>query len=161
MEIFLILINIVLFSSDNIILENRKEVENNQTYYMLFLHRYKVGLGWALRLSGLQFQISKWTIWKRFCQNETKSDHGGFGGFKRALWTVKRRRITENKDQKRSAVKIIEIKSRESNVEKRFGWINKWIKLMWSTQYFGDQFKKLSVFEFMIGEQKCFLAQKS
>eukprot|EP00092_Neocalanus_flemingeri_P031382 GFUD01034085.1.p1 GENE.GFUD01034085.1~~GFUD01034085.1.p1 ORF type:complete len:382 (-),score=87.00 GFUD01034085.1:134-1279(-) len=40
MEVFLILINIVLFSSDNIILENRKEVENNQTYYMLFLHRY-------------------------------------------------------------------------------------------------------------------------
>eukprot|EP00092_Neocalanus_flemingeri_P037047 GFUD01040332.1.p1 GENE.GFUD01040332.1~~GFUD01040332.1.p1 ORF type:complete len:624 (-),score=130.43 GFUD01040332.1:77-1948(-) len=40
MEVFLILINIVLFSSDNIILENKKEVENNQTYYMLFLHRY-------------------------------------------------------------------------------------------------------------------------
>lgn len=40
MEVFLIMINIVLFSSDNIVLENRKEVENNQISYMLFLHRY-------------------------------------------------------------------------------------------------------------------------
>jgi len=40
MEVFLIMINIVLFSSDNVVLENRKEVENNQISYMLFLHRY-------------------------------------------------------------------------------------------------------------------------
>jgi len=40
MEIFLLLIHVVLFSSDNIKLQNRKEVENCQTYYMLFLHRY-------------------------------------------------------------------------------------------------------------------------
>jgi len=40
MEVFLILIMIVLFASDNIVLENRKEAENNQTAYMLLLHRY-------------------------------------------------------------------------------------------------------------------------
>merc|ERR1712013_62882 len=40
MEVFLIMINIVLFSSDNVVIENRKEVENNQIYYMLMLHRY-------------------------------------------------------------------------------------------------------------------------
>ena len=39
MEVFLIMINIVLFSSDNVVIENRKEVENNQIYYMLMLHR--------------------------------------------------------------------------------------------------------------------------
>ena len=43
MEVYLILIHIVLFSSDNIeagdILVNKKEVENIQTNYMLFLHR--------------------------------------------------------------------------------------------------------------------------
>ena len=40
MEVFLILIMIVLFASDNIVLENRKEAENNQTAYMLLLHRF-------------------------------------------------------------------------------------------------------------------------
>ena len=40
MEAYLILIHIVLFSSDNIQLENKAEVESCQTYYMLFLHRY-------------------------------------------------------------------------------------------------------------------------
>lgn len=40
MEVFLIMINIVLFASDNVVIENRKEVENNQIYYMLMLHRY-------------------------------------------------------------------------------------------------------------------------
>ena len=39
MEAYLILIHIVLFSSDNTHLENKAEVENYQTYYMLFLHR--------------------------------------------------------------------------------------------------------------------------
>merc|ERR1719431_448933 len=40
MEVFLIMINIVLFASDNVVIENRKEGENNQIYYMLMLHRY-------------------------------------------------------------------------------------------------------------------------
>ena len=39
MEAYLILIHIVLFSSDNTQLENQAEVEICQTYYMLFLHR--------------------------------------------------------------------------------------------------------------------------
>ena len=39
MEAYLILIHIVLFSSDNVTLEGRKAVENCQTHYMLFLHR--------------------------------------------------------------------------------------------------------------------------
>merc|ERR1719266_2402939 len=44
MEVFLILIHIVLFSSDNLdpfeSLLNKGEIENIQTEYMLFLHRY-------------------------------------------------------------------------------------------------------------------------
>ena len=40
MEAYLILIHIVLFSSDNTYLDNKAEVESCQTYYMLFLHRY-------------------------------------------------------------------------------------------------------------------------
>ena len=44
MEVFLILIHIVLFSSDNLEpdqeLDNKAEAENIQTNYMLFLHRY-------------------------------------------------------------------------------------------------------------------------
>ena len=43
MEVFLILIHIVLFSSDNLdpfeSLLNKGEIENIQTEYMLFLHR--------------------------------------------------------------------------------------------------------------------------
>ena len=43
MEVFLILIHIVLFSSDNIEnssqLDNKRDIENTQTSYMLFLHR--------------------------------------------------------------------------------------------------------------------------
>ena len=39
MEAYLILIHIVLFSSDNVTLEGRRAVENCQTHYMLFLHR--------------------------------------------------------------------------------------------------------------------------
>ena len=44
MEAYLILIHIVLFSSDNTHLDNKTEVENCQTYYMLFLHRYLTDL---------------------------------------------------------------------------------------------------------------------
>ena len=44
MEVFLILIHIVLFSSDNLEpgqeLDHKAEAENIQTNYMLFLHRY-------------------------------------------------------------------------------------------------------------------------
>lgn len=44
MEVFLILIHIVLFSSDNVDdktkLDNKREIENTQTSYMLFLHRF-------------------------------------------------------------------------------------------------------------------------
>jgi len=44
MEAYLILIHIVLFSSDNVTLEGRRAVENCQTHYMLFLHRYLTDL---------------------------------------------------------------------------------------------------------------------
>jgi len=44
MEAYLILIHIVLFSSDNTQLDNKAEVESCQTYYMLFLHRYLTDL---------------------------------------------------------------------------------------------------------------------
>ena len=47
MEAYLILIHIVLFSSDNTNLDNKAEVESCQTYYMLFLHRY-IMLWWIV-----------------------------------------------------------------------------------------------------------------
>jgi len=40
MEVFLIMINIVLFSPDTLELEGKKVVEENQVKNMLFLHRY-------------------------------------------------------------------------------------------------------------------------
>ena len=40
MEVYLIMINIVLFSSDNITLEKPAAVEAAQTYFMFFLHRW-------------------------------------------------------------------------------------------------------------------------
>ena len=44
MEVFLILIHIVLFSSDNLepfqSLTHKRDIENIQTEYMLFLHRW-------------------------------------------------------------------------------------------------------------------------
>ena len=47
MEVFLILIHIVLFSSDNLdpfqSLTHKREIENIQTEYMLFLHRWARG----------------------------------------------------------------------------------------------------------------------
>ena len=47
MEVFLILIHIVLFSSDNLdpfqSLTHKREIENIQTEYMLFLHRWAGG----------------------------------------------------------------------------------------------------------------------
>merc|ERR1719410_2355320 len=59
MEVFLILIHIVLFSSDNLEpgqeLDHKAEAENIQTNYMLFLHRYLTELfgrdGGRLKLS--------------------------------------------------------------------------------------------------------------
>ena len=45
MEVFLILIHIVLFSSDNLepfqSLTYKRDIENIQTEYMLFLHRWE------------------------------------------------------------------------------------------------------------------------
>ena len=47
MEVFLILIHIVLFSSDNLepfqSLTHKREIENIQTEYMLFLHSWAGG----------------------------------------------------------------------------------------------------------------------
>ena len=49
MEVFLILIHIVLFSSDNLEpgqeLDHKAEAENIQTNFMLFLHRYIMSSG--------------------------------------------------------------------------------------------------------------------
>lgn len=44
MEAYLILIHIVLFSSDNIELEDKHAVEKSQTHYLLFLYRYLIDL---------------------------------------------------------------------------------------------------------------------
>jgi len=40
MEVFLIMINIVLFSSDGLHLEQPQTASAAQTYFLLFLHRY-------------------------------------------------------------------------------------------------------------------------
>merc|ERR1712107_681147 len=40
MEVFLIMINIVLFSSDGLLLEQPETASAAQTYFLLFLHRY-------------------------------------------------------------------------------------------------------------------------
>jgi hypothetical protein len=44
MEVFLIIINIILFSSDGIKLENKKMVEDSQTTSMLYMYRYLIQL---------------------------------------------------------------------------------------------------------------------
>ena len=54
MEVFLILIHIVLFSSDNLepfqSLTYKRDIENIQTEYMLFLHRWEGGFMGLIRI---------------------------------------------------------------------------------------------------------------
>ena len=84
MEVFLIMINIVLFSSDNIVLENRKEVEKIKSLTCSFFTGSCFKLE-SLNQQKIQFQISQRADWERICPNETESDNGGLGGVEKAL----------------------------------------------------------------------------
>lgn len=82
MEVFLILIHIVLFSSDNLdpfqSLVHKQNIENIQTEYMLFLHRYLTEMfgrdGGRMKLS----QIMGCLVELRQLCERSKSEESGY-----------------------------------------------------------------------------------
>ena len=57
MEVFLVMINIVLFSSDNLQLEQPEVASNAQTYFMFFLHRSQLTTDWITWTSLMNIYI--------------------------------------------------------------------------------------------------------